>query len=174
MKKVYWLVLIFMSISGSVCAEGRCPPGSYPIGGGGVGGCAPIPGYEDSRETQAPAATGRWTSTWGAISISEATGDVGVVIGMRSEQDADSEAVRRCAIYGAIDCDADFAYSNQCGVIAWATENGQSAGGASVIDGGISIEDASRKAIASCEKMRNGRSCRIIYGECTSPVFESF
>ncbi len=25
-------------------AEGGCPPGSYPIGGQGVQGCAPIPG----------------------------------------------------------------------------------------------------------------------------------
>ncbi|TGS15267.1 DUF4189 domain-containing protein, partial [Mesorhizobium sp. M1C.F.Ca.ET.187.01.1.1] len=35
---------ITASLPQTASAEGRCPPGQYPIGGQGVGGCAPIPG----------------------------------------------------------------------------------------------------------------------------------
>ena len=50
--RIFLLVLgiasggIFMLGSGSAAAEGRCPPGYFPIGGGGSGweGCAPMGG----------------------------------------------------------------------------------------------------------------------------------
>lgn len=40
------LVFMIATSAFEAHAEGRCPPGQYPIGGPGVGGCAPIPGGE--------------------------------------------------------------------------------------------------------------------------------
>lgn len=81
-EKVILLVLL-LAFSASAYAEGRCPPGQYPIGGHGVGGCAPIPGAGDgSLKTPQPA--GKWIKTWGAISVSP-EGASGVSTGRRSK-----------------------------------------------------------------------------------------
>ena len=67
-SKTYMLlgaVLLAQFVPVAAMAEGRCPPGQYPIGGQGVGGCAPIPGAGQSGDGVAP--TGRWETRWGAI-----------------------------------------------------------------------------------------------------------
>jgi hypothetical protein len=45
-EKIAFVVLLAVSVMlpFAAGAEGRCPPGSYPAGGQGVGGCAPHPG----------------------------------------------------------------------------------------------------------------------------------
>lgn len=48
-------------------AEGRCPPGQYPIGGQGVRGCAPMPGGGAGSNGVSPRPTGRWETRWGAL-----------------------------------------------------------------------------------------------------------
>ncbi|HFK2948040.1 TPA: DUF4189 domain-containing protein [Stenotrophomonas maltophilia] len=100
--------------SESVRAEGRCPPGQYPIGGQGVGGCAPIPGSGTDGVQSGPIATGRWIKTWGAIAGAASTGDMGASVGRRSKREAVSEALARCATHGAKDCKIDTTYKNQC------------------------------------------------------------
>lgn len=60
-------LLLCLFVTGEARAEGRCPPGQYPIGGQGVGGCAPIPGSGTGGVQSGPIATGRWIKTWGAI-----------------------------------------------------------------------------------------------------------
>lgn len=57
-KTVAALFLLFsIAVIGTVRAEGRCPPGMFPIGGGGAGweGCAPMgPGESDEEWNAAP------------------------------------------------------------------------------------------------------------------------
>lgn len=48
-------------------AEGRCPPGQFPVGGQGMEGCAPIPGGGGDSGPAAPVPTGEWEMRWGAI-----------------------------------------------------------------------------------------------------------
>jgi len=54
-------------------AEGGCPPGSYPIGGQGVQGCAPIPGAGGGVSQQSPSPRprplGEWIRTWGGVAV---------------------------------------------------------------------------------------------------------
>ncbi len=69
MKNFYKLGL-FLSIfiGANANAEGGCPAGSYPIGGGNAGwqGCAPIPGY-NSGGGQSYSRPGRWLDSYGAL-----------------------------------------------------------------------------------------------------------
>lgn len=44
MRMNNFLLLILLTLAPLVTyGEGRCPPGQYPVGGQGAGGCAPIP-----------------------------------------------------------------------------------------------------------------------------------
>lgn len=98
----------------SVRAEGRCPPGQYPIGGQGVGGCAPIPGGAEAADA-GPRATGRWIKTWGAIALSP-SGASGASTGKKSKSLAAKDAEEVCAKGGASGCKVAFTYKNQCAV----------------------------------------------------------
>lgn len=60
------LMLAGLGFSVSASAEGGCPAGSYPIGGQGVQGCAPIPS-SGSSSSEGPRPNGRWIKTWGAL-----------------------------------------------------------------------------------------------------------
>ncbi len=96
-------------------AEGRCPPGQYPIGGQGAGGCAPIPAGGSGAESPRP--TGRWIKTWGAFAASP-SGIAGAASGWRKKVDAGSAAVRSCSDAGGRDCQVKFTYKNQCATAA--------------------------------------------------------
>ena len=61
------LATLSLAIAKPALAEGGCPPGSYPIGGQGVQGCAPIPGATNSGTNKHPTPAGRWVKTWGAL-----------------------------------------------------------------------------------------------------------
>lgn len=48
------VLLMLAATSCSVWAEGRCPPGQFPVGGQGMLGCAPIPGANGGTAAFAP------------------------------------------------------------------------------------------------------------------------
>lgn len=148
-------------------AEGRCPPGSYPVGGQGVGGCAPMAAGGGAASSQ-PRATGRWHKTWGAISTST-TGMVGLSVGRMSRADALGEAQGYCASKGATDCQG-FAYKNQC--VALADPPARS-GYPSGVSTGATEEVARAEAIKRCEG-KGAPSCTAVYSACTKPVFEFY
>lgn len=95
--------MLFLGFPPVAGAEGRCPPGQYPIGGQGVGGCAPIPGGDAGSGQTGPIQTGRWNKTWGAIAMAS-NGDVGVSVGKVRKADASNEALANCSQHGASDC----------------------------------------------------------------------
>jgi hypothetical protein len=154
-------------------AEGRCPPGQYPVGGQGVGGCAPIPGGSSQAGQAAqsgPIATGRWIKTWGAIAGAASTGDMGASVGQITKREAISEALERCGKYGAKDCKIDMTYRNQC--VAYADPAPGSKGVVSISVAG-SKEDAASRVLDYCAQ-NGGGQCKVLYSDCSEPIFESF
>lgn len=161
--------LLGISYFHNVSAEGRCPPGQYPIGDQGVGGCAPIPGAGGGAREPEPA--GQWHKTWGAIASSDATADAGVATGRLSKENAEQMALADCGRRGASDCRVIYTYRNQC--VAWlvpSTQDGSSrAGLASAKDSA----EARKYAQQSCVDT-GGKACTVAYENCTKPVYESF
>lgn len=147
----------------------RCPLGQYPIGGQGAGGCAPIPASQ-GEGSSGPRAIGKWIKTWGAISRSVATGDVGASVGKRSKAEAVAEAQSRCATYGAKDCTVGITYKNQC--VAYADPAPGSKGLISMA-GGPTREAASTEVLKYCAA-HGGGQCTIKYTDCSEPIFQEF
>ena len=148
-------------------AEGRCPPGSYPIGGQGVQGCAPISG--GSTDGGEPRATGRWLKTWGAIATAS-NGDAGASVKQRSQSAASRDALSQCARRGAKDCKVVMAYKNQC--VAMVTPATLDRGGA-VTSRAETEEIASKLAMDICTS-RGSVGCKVFYSACSGPIFEAF
>lgn len=162
------MVILLGFLAGTpALAEGRCPPGSYPIGGQGVGGCAPIAAGGAGPDA-GPKATGRWHKTWGGIAQARSTGDIGVALGQTSKSAAVSESLARCAEHGAKDCEVDLTFKNQCVAVA-----ASSAPKLTVSGRAASTERAIIVAIDACES-KAGSKCRVAYSGCTEPKFEAF
>lgn len=169
------LGMIGLTSAESAVAEGRCPPGQYPVGSAnGVLGCAPIPGGasgDPSAPALPPSPTGRWHSTWGAISHSEATSSVGVSTGLSSESDAREDADRKCQAEGARDCTVILTYANQCAV--WLVPQTKTPGSKSGIASGKTLSVAKNNARQQCVDS-GGKRCTVFYSNCTKPEFEKF
>lgn len=176
MALVLLLVVALASASLGVRAEGNCPRGYYPIGGQGVQGCAPIPGSGSTSSSpaavpSAPVPTGEWIKTWGAIAASKATSDAGVSTAKFSRQDAEREALGKCADRGARDCAVSLAYFNQC--VSWVIPSGRSGKGQSGIGRGPTLDVAKEAAAKSCKNDEAG-SCVEVYADCTEPYFKKY
>lgn len=169
---LFWICsALFLLVTEDAQAEGRCPPGQYPIGGQGVGGCAPMPGSNGGDAgSSGPVATGRWIKTWGAIATAVSTGDMGASVGRRSKQEASSEALSRCASHGARDCKVGTTYKNQC--VAYADPERGGKGRVSYSVAG-SKEEAANRVLSHCADIGGGQ-CKVLYTDCSEPIFESF
>lgn len=155
-----------LGYSAGASAEGRCPPGQHPIGGQGVGGCAPI---AQSGAAEGPTPTGKWVKTWGAIAMSSATGDVGVSVAQRSKGEASRLAVANCAVDGASDCKLTYTYKNQCvALVSPASKNETS-----TVGRGPTKEVAVELATGTCTK-RGSQGCSVLYSACSDPVFDRY
>ena len=86
MNAVRLLGSLALLVAGSAWAEGNCPQGYYPIGGGNGGwaGCAPIP----NDNAPAPDPGPQWERRWGAIAVDETVGRFGGAEGYSSALDA--------------------------------------------------------------------------------------
>lgn len=176
LSKCFCLALLLLAglhIS-SAFAEGRCPPGQYPIGDQGVGGCAPIPGATGQAAAQP---TGHWVTTWGAIAKDEKpTRDtnlaIGVVESVATEEEASRIALSRCVQTGGNDCQVLLAYHNQCAALS----------GPDIfqlkVRGGVlnasragSLEKAKEDSIRRCQAEDGEQSCMVVYAACSAPHF---
>ncbi|WP_325051572.1 DUF4189 domain-containing protein [Stenotrophomonas sp. ZAC14D2_NAIMI4_7] len=154
-------------------AEGGCPPGSYPIGGQGVQGCAPIPGAGGGQSGSSiptpPRPTGRWHDAWGAIAHSKSTSVVGTASAETSRRSAERTALKKCAVEGAKDCAVVMAYTNQC--FAWVIPNVGGPGAQSGMARAATMELANELAQKEC-KDGAGDACKPFYSDCAEPTFE--
>ncbi|WP_161808900.1 DUF4189 domain-containing protein [Stenotrophomonas daejeonensis] len=173
MRNFYYflgLLAVYLITSFDVRAEGRCPPGQYPIGDSRAPGCAPIPGYGgqvgSTGEYVAPLPIGEWLKTWGAIAVSSTTNLVGVSAGEMSKEDADSIALKKCGAEGDRNCRISISYENQCAAIAIPSSGKGQAYSASA----ATEEGAVSGAIESCSDTGGGKCVRF-YSDCSKPVF---
>ncbi|MGV8958886.1 MAG: DUF4189 domain-containing protein [Stenotrophomonas sp.] len=163
---LYFLLLSLLVFPEVAIAEGGCPPGSYPIGGQGVQGCAPIPSIGGG--TEGPRATGRWQKTWGAIAMSK-SGQSGVATDRVKKVDAVRDAIAECVSTGAKDCKVVFTYKNQCAAAA-TSKNGVSG---TTFGRAANIPVAENIALDFCVS-RGGEGCEIVYSACTEPEFKPY
>lgn len=177
-NRSFFHIIFFILLTVPICdsfGEGRCPPGYYPIGGQGLDACAPIPGAASNSgagETIAPPPSqpiGHWVKTWGAIASDVDEGTYGTSVAEMSSSKAGSVAVARClSLKASKSCKVVFSYQNQCVAMASPDETS----GHETVDflSAKTMERAQRVAVANCEE-RSGRSCSVMYSNCSDSVF---
>jgi hypothetical protein len=163
-------LLLLLSIAFSAMAEQGCPPGQYPIGGQGVAACAPIPQGSSQETAPAPRPLGKWIETWGAIA-GDGNENLGVSTGKLKKADAQQDAVEKCEAESQKNCRVLYVYLNRCAAIAEPDHMGNIIRSFAA---GPSIEVASRNAISFCNKKNKGSQCKVIYTDCTEPLFQKF
>lgn len=168
-----WLVLFFLLLSPiSGFAEGRCPPGQYPIGDQNVGGCAPIPG---AAQSTAPQPTGKWETRWGAIVEDPSNLATGASVSRESKRDAVAAAKQECEKTGGLNCKLRIAYYNQCVAIADPTpEVMAKGGGRSMASSAQTLDQAKSRALSQCQSSVGGQECLIVYSACSMSEFRKF
>lgn len=159
--------LAMLGVSGAASAEGACPPGSYPVGGQGVQGCAPIPG-SGAGGTASPRPTGRWIKTWGAIALSS-EGASGAATSRLTKEAASRDAEAMCKSSGGASCKVAFTYKNQCAAAAVPS----SGSGGTSFGRGATVDVAEKISLELCAK-EGGVGCTKIYSACAEPKFEAF
>ncbi|UXZ93758.1 DUF4189 domain-containing protein [Pseudomonas phytophila] len=152
---------LMLTAFASAFAQTACPGGVAP----GSPQCGPDSGT--SRADSAPARpTGEWIKTWGAIAMSRSTGEVGTVVGKLSEGDAKISAIKQCAKGGANDCAVQLFYRNQCAALA-----------ASQVDTFFQSSPIQQLAESGVKKVcdeSGGGTCKVLYSECTEPLFRKY
>jgi hypothetical protein len=155
------LFLFFVAFCSTAFAEGRCPPGMYPIHAIGVAACAPIPGASTAPLSQPPAPPpSREIPGWGAIAINYSTGRAGASTRQISEFAARELALAQCEQKG---CEIALAYANQCGALAWGN-------GYASVDVGSTEALAAANVARGCSGANGGVECKVFYVDCSTPV----
>ena len=154
------LLCLSLCLSGLVHAEGRCPEGYFPIGGGNAGweGCAPMGPISEQGESAQPQEP-QWATRWGAIAVGGG-GGFGAAADMTSKRKAEKQAIAQCkatATDRRANCTV-LAYYNQCAVYAWG-----SAGGEIVSE--VNVSKATSVALEKCSERAN--DCKIYYSNCS-------
>lgn len=175
-------LLMLAATSGSVWAEGRCPPGQYPVGGQGMLGCAPIPGAGGDAGAAQPAAprpTGKWETRWGAIVEDGDNNSTGTSASQNSKRAAVSLATDRCRSAGGKSCKLRLAYHNQCvamadPTIAFVRSLPPGTRTRTMASAAETEELAKANAMRDCETGGYRQECNIIYSECSMSEFKSF
>lgn len=151
-------------------AEGNCPSGYFPIGGGNAGwnGCAPM--YDPSMPASAtpprpPDPGPRWEFRWGVIVVDGERGKFAGIDGYADPRKATRDAMRQCKKNGGKKCEILVEYYNQCGVLV--------AGDAhTVAFHGPVVEEARKRAMADCNAHTG--NCQVYYAGCSYPVEKEY
>jgi hypothetical protein len=147
-----------------VHAEGNCPPGYYPIGGGNPGdpqGCAPIPGNGAGGAYPQQAPAPQWISEHGAIASDIDKGILGVATDARSTAQAEQAALDDCQAKGGTNCKPESSYANGCGAVV-AGHPGYAVNSAPTQDQAI------QAAMDACTGA-GFTHCKLIYIGCSLP-----
>lgn len=168
--------LLILALSQTAYAEGACPPGSYPIGGQCVQGCAPIPGGGGAGSSERRmVADGEWQTRWGAVSEDTESMSTGASVSMKSKRLAVAAADAECKRLGGKSCKLRLAYFNQCIAIA-DPDSSQLAngGGKSMVVSAETVEQAKEAALSKCQVMEIGQTCEIVYSACSMSEYKSY
>ncbi|MFL8011066.1 DUF4189 domain-containing protein [Xanthomonas vasicola] len=167
------LLIIFFPIY--AWAQG-CPVGQYQIGGQGAVACAPIP--QGGQIQQEPRPSGKWIKTWGAIA-NDNNSNFGVSSGKIKKAEAEKVAVDKCreTSQREKDCHVVYVYENRCAAISEPVPTGTPTLTGNVLisySAGPSIESASNVAMRDCRKENSVSECKVIYQECSEPIFKAY
>jgi hypothetical protein len=165
-KSTLFLIAL-LALPLTALAEGNCPPGFYPTGGGAAGwhACAPMDGgVGDGRgeqQEEAPQqAQEEWEDRWGAIAT--ANGAFGVSASKKSKEQAAQEALAECRRNaGKEPCKLKPPYYNQCAALAWGDST-------NIVARGPDLHEVEQRAVDLCAKETN--NCRIYYSACSLPI----
>ncbi|WP_082925799.1 DUF4189 domain-containing protein [Xanthomonas nasturtii] len=163
MVRIFLFIFLNAISLGAAFGQTACPvgiaPGSPQCGSdsGTSRGDAPAP---------PPRPTGEWIKTWGAIANSSTTGGAGTTVGKLSENEARQAALRQCAAGGATDCKVKLTYQNQCSALV-------SSSSETFFQASPTETRAINLATKSCEKS-DGGLCKVMYSECTKPIFNKY
>lgn len=151
------LMLALLGFSSSpALAEGRCPDGYFPIGGGGAGweGCAPMGGDEGPATPQP-----RWETRWGAVAVTN--GAYGFSYEYASEDSAVKEALSQCSRNaGGATCTLKQSYHDQCIALVWGQKGSNTVSAPDIVQ-------AENLALKNCSK--RSQNCKIYYSGCSFP-----
>ncbi|WP_093633387.1 DUF4189 domain-containing protein [Paraburkholderia aspalathi] len=145
----------------AVHAEGNCPQGYYPIGGGSPGapqGCAPIPGYDQGQQHQAAP---QWLSKWGAVATDIDKGSLGAATSMTSKDQAEQASLADCRAKGGVQCKIESTYTNGCITVVVGSP------GYAVNSAPTQVQ-ANSIGMSTCTGAGNA-NCRILYTGCSLP-----
>ena len=154
------LLLSLLFLGGIAHAEGNCPPGYYPIGGGSPGapqGCAPIPGYDQGQQQQQAAP--QWVSRWGAVATDINKGTLGAAISKASRGQAEQASLADCQAKGGEQCKVETAYDNGCITVVVGSPG-------YAVEYGATQVQANAKGMSTCTGDGNA-NCRVIYEGCS-------
>lgn len=153
-------------VSPPVFAEGRCPPGMYPVGGQGVGGCAPIPGAGSQAEEAIPQGP-RTESRYGSIArqVRKGGNHIGVSNDQGSRRKAEKLALASCREKGE-ECEVWLSYANQCASVSTTARDGSPVGGLTTVGHALSASAAEQLALNQC-RADSGGECMTFYSACS-------
>lgn len=154
--KIGFLISLFWGTS--ALAEGNCPAGMYPIGGGNAGwvGCAPIPGY-DSGQGQDNGPRGHWEDSYGTLVLGDAedgTLRYSYSYNYENKKKAINRALNECKNGGIKNCREEVTFWNSYLVVVDG-ENGYIYWGHDENEG-----NAKELALAECQKAN--KDCRVL------------
>jgi Domain of unknown function (DUF4189) len=160
MKARITLFFALIVSSGCAWAEGRCPEGYFPIGGGNAGweGCAPMGPMSEQGEPAQPQEP-QWATRWGAIAVGGG-GGFGAAADMTSKRKAEKKAVAQCKATATDKhpvCTV-MAYYNQCAAYAWGSSGGE-------IAGAVNVSRATSVAMERCGQRSD--DCKVYYSNCS-------
>ncbi len=153
-------LVAFAFLPFAASAEGRCPPGQFPVGGPGMLGCAPTGGGAPSPLAEA------WTAPWGAIATSPTQLAMGVSNTQNRKRRAEREALDQCKRSGAKDCVIRVSYQNSCVAVASPPEPTPQH---LVVGRAFTLENAITTATAECFLQGVGE-CKVGYSDCSVAV----
>lgn len=144
-----------------VRAEGNCPSGYYPIGGGNAGwtGCAPMGSSSGSGSSEPANPGSSWATRWGAIAT-DRVGTFGIE-GLESKRGAKGAGLAECRKHGGKKCKIQITYRNQCGVLAVGEKT-------LIAATGPDIKETTQRAMNLCGRDGN-QNCEPYYAGCSYP-----
>ena len=159
------LLFFILLFSRTAFAEGNCPDGYFPVGGGNAGwsGCAPIYNSDSaaSYSSEPPNPGPRWQFRWGAIAVDPQRGKFAGIDAQLTPGKAKKQALKLCRKNGGKRCAVLIEYHNQCGALA--------AGDANHVGYyGPVTEEVEKRAMAACAELTS--NCQIYYTGCSYPV----
>lgn len=160
-RRLCLIVLLVAGLfAGNAAAEQGCADGYIPTTTPNGIQCSPAPGlYRGPGASSGPQE--RWETRWGAIAMDNASGKTGIAGSKSSRRKAEQAALAQCKGKGGGNCQVKLYYSNQCGALAWGSDQMFTARG-------VTLEEASEYAVNECQSQTGGK-CEVFFSDCSLP-----